>query len=35
LADRLTASGDVPQVIVEHKGRLERDREFVIPLKAR
>ena len=35
LADRLTASGEVPQVIVEHIGRLERDREFVIPLKKR
>jgi hypothetical protein len=35
LADRLTASGEVLRVIVEHIGSPERDREFVIPLKPR
>jgi hypothetical protein len=35
LADRLTASGEVLRVVVEHIGSPERNQEFVIPLKAR
>jgi hypothetical protein len=35
LADHLTASEEVLRVVVKHIGHPERDREFVIPLKAR
>jgi hypothetical protein len=35
LADRLRVSGEVLRVVVKHIGSPERNREFVIPLKAR